>query len=120
MTIVWTIEYYELKSGRCPVEEFIDSLDAKSRAAVARTLDLLEKFGIALRMSFARHLEKQLWELRIRHGRNRYRIIYFLASGRTFILLHGFTKKTGPVPRADMEIAEHRRDDYLSRRGTGI
>ena len=98
------------------MEEFIDSLDAKSRARIARTLDLLEEFGISLGMPYARHLEKQLWELRVRHGTNRYSIIYFLDTGQTFILLHGFIKKTGPVPRADMEIAESRRDDYLSRR----
>ena len=41
---------------------------------------------------------------------------YFLATGQTFVLLHGLTKKTGPVPRTDTEMAESRRDDYLSRR----
>lgn len=113
---MWRIEYYESGVGKVPVAEFIDSLDTKSRARIARTLDLLEEFGVDLGMPYARHLEKQLWELRIRHARNRYRIIYFLATGQTFILLHGFTKKTGLVPRADIEIAERRRDDYLSRR----
>jgi phage-related protein len=113
---VWSIEYYRSETGRFPVAEFIDSLDAKSRAKIARTLDLLEEFGIDLGMPYARHLEKQLWELRIRHGRNRYRIIYFLATGETFVLLHGFTKKTGPVPRIEIETAERRRHDYLSRR----
>ena len=113
---MWDIEYYQSATGKSPVAEFIDSLDAKSRASIARTLDLLEEFGISLGMLYARHLEKQLWELRVRHGRNRHRIIYFLDTGQTFILLHGFTKKTGPVPRADMEMAESRRDDYLSSR----
>lgn len=114
--MAWHIEYYESRTGKSPVGEFIDSLDAKSRARVARTLDLLEEFGISLGMPYAKHLEKQLWELRIRHGRNRYRIIYFLYTEQTFILLHGLTKKTGPMPRAAIEIAESRRDDYLSRR----
>jgi len=113
---VWNIEYYQSEAGKVPVAEFIDSLDAKSRAKIARTLDLLEEFGTDLGMPYARHLEKQLWELRIHVGRNRYRIIYFLATGETFVLLHGFTKKTGPVPRGDVEIAQRRRDDYLSRR----
>ena len=99
-----------------PVAEFIDSLDAKSQARIARTLDLLEEFGINLGMPYARHLERRLWELRVRHGMNRYRIIYFLHAGQTLILLHGFAKKTGAVPRGDMEIAEKRRDDYLSKR----
>lgn len=113
---MWNIDYYQSGTGKSPVEEFIDSLDAKSRARIATTLDLLEEFGISLGMPYAKHLEKQLWELRVSHGRNRYRIIYFLDTGQMFILLHAFTKKTGPVPRADMKMAESRRDDYLSRR----
>jgi phage-related protein len=113
---MWNIEYYEQASGKCPVEEFIDSLDAKSQSRIARTLDLLEEFGVNLGMPYAKYLEKQIWELRVRHGRNRYRIIYFLYTGRTFILLHGFNKKTEAVPRADIELAKKRRDDYLSKR----
>lgn len=113
---MWSIEYYEQASGKRPVEDFLDSLDTKSQARIARTLDLLQEFGIKLGMPYTKHLEKQLWELRARHVRNRYRIIYFLYTGQTFILLHGFTKKTGAVPRADMEIAESRRNDYLSKR----
>ena len=113
---MWNIEYYQSEAGRSPMAEFIDSLEAAAKARVARTLDLLEEFGIELGMPYAKHLEKQLWELRVRQARNRYRIIYFLASGQTFVLLHGFTKKAGPVPRSDLETAELRRDDYLSRR----
>lgn len=113
---MWRIDYYQSETGRRPVKEFIDSLDPKSKARVARTLDLLEEFGIELGMPYARHLEKQLWELRVRYGKNRHRIIYFLATGQVFVLLHGFTKKTGPVPRSDMGIAKRRQDDYLSRR----
>jgi phage-related protein len=113
---VWNIEYYQSESGKVPVAEFIDSLDAKSRARIARTLDLLEEFGVDLGMPYSRHLEKELCELRIRQARNRYRIIYFLDTGETFVLLHGFTKKTGPVPRGEIKIAQRRREDYLSRR----
>lgn len=113
---MWSIEYYQSEAGRSPVAEFIDSLEASAKARVARTLDLLEEFGIELGMPYAKHLENQLWELRVRQARNRYRVIYFLASGQTFVLLHGLTKKTGPVPRSDLETAERRRDDYLSRR----
>jgi phage-related protein len=113
---VWNIEYYQSEAGRSPVSEFIDSLEVTAKARVARTLDLLEEFGIELGMPYVRHLEKHLWELRIRQSRNRYSIIYFLADGQTFVLLHGFSKKTGPVPRPDIEIAKRRCDDYLMRR----
>jgi len=113
---VWSIEYYQSETGKSPVEDFIDSLDTAVKARMARTLDFLEEFGVELGMPYAKHLEKQLWELRVRQGRNRYRIIYFLATGQTFVLLHGFTKKTGPVSRSDMDMAKRRRDDYLSTR----
>jgi phage-related protein len=113
---VWSVHYYELPSGRRPVEEFIDSLDAKSQARIARTLDLLEEFGPNLGMPYARHLEKQLWELRIRQAKNRYRIIYFLATAREVVLLHAFAKKTSAVSRRDIELAAERREEYLSGR----
>ena len=113
---MWSIEYYQSEAGRSPVAEFIDLMETSAKARVARNLDLLEEFGIELGMPYAKHLENQLWELRVRQARNRYRIIYFLASGQTFILLHGLSKKTGPVPRSDLETAKRRLDDYLSRR----
>lgn len=112
---MWNIEYYQTRAGRLPVAEFIESLDAKSRAKLARTLDLLEEFGTDLGMPYAKYLEKQLWELRVQHGRSRYRIVYFLTSGGSFVLLHAFTKKTEAVPRNHLDTAEARRDDYLSR-----
>jgi hypothetical protein len=46
--MVWEIEYLETAKGRLPVQEFIDSLDTRSKAKIARTLDLLEQFGIKL------------------------------------------------------------------------
>jgi len=35
---VWTIEYYQPETGRFPVVEFIDSLEAKSRAKKGGTI----------------------------------------------------------------------------------
>jgi phage-related protein len=113
--VPWNIEYFQSRNGNYPVEEFIDSLEVKSQTRIARALDLLEEFGIKLGMPYARYLEKQFWELRVRLGRNRYRIIYFLTGEKTFILLHGFSKKTDAVSRADIEIARNRMADYLSR-----
>ena len=114
---MWKVLYYAAKSGRYPVKEFIDSLDGDSQSRIFHTLDLLKEFGVHLGMPYAKYLEKQLWELRVRHARNRYRIIHFLAAGETFILLHGLTKKTGPVPRSDIETADKRRSDYLTQKG---
>ena len=114
---MWKIEYYQTERGGFPVAEFIDTLDAKSKAKIARTLDLLEQFGTELGMPYAKYLEEQLWEIRTQYSGNRYRIIYFLAGGKSFVLLHGLIKKSGPVPRRDIDTAKSRRDDYLSKGG---
>lgn len=113
---MWEIDYYETPRGRCPVQDFVDSLDVRSKAKIARTLDLLEQFGVKLGMPFAKHVEGDLWELRTRVGTDQYRIIYFLFTGGVFILLHGFMKKTGRIPQRDLETARERRKDFLSRR----
>jgi len=113
---VWRIDYYQTAGGKAPVADFIDSLDVKSKAKVAKTIDLLEQFGVSLGMPYAKHIEGQLWELRTHYNRNRYRIIYFLVTGQTFILLHGFIKKSGPIAEGDLQIARTRHEDYLARR----
>ena len=113
---MWEIEYFETANGRRPVQEFVDSLDAGSKAKIARTLDLLEEFGVKLGMPYAKHVEGDLWELRTRVGSNQYRIIYFLYTGGAFILLHGFMKKSGPIPQQDLRAARARRAEFLTRR----
>ncbi len=84
---------------------------------MARTIDLLQEFGINLGMPYARHLEEDLWELRTRVAHNQYRVIYFLARGTAFVLLHGFAKKSERTPLRDLSTARDRRDDHLSRGG---
>ena len=113
---MWEIEYYKDASGRWPVKEFIDELGVKERAKVAWTIDLLEEFGISLGMPYAEHVEGELWELRARLASNRYRIIYFLYTGKTFVMLHGFAKKTQKISRADLQIARNRLKDHRLRR----
>lgn len=44
----WKIEYYKTTSGKSPVKEFIDKLEAKARTKVSDTFDLLKEFGINL------------------------------------------------------------------------
>jgi phage-related protein len=86
---------------------------------VARTIDLLEEFGVDLGMPFAEHVEGKLWELRTRLANQRYRIIYFLHASRNFIMLHGFVKRTEKISRSDLEIANRRLNDYMSQRRHG-
>lgn len=70
MAAEFRIEYYETGRGTSPIEEFIDELPKKYTAKVARSLDLLSEFGLALTRPYIAHLEEGIWELRVGHSGN--------------------------------------------------
>ena len=54
-------------------------------------------------------------ELRTQYGKERYRVLYFGAPGRVFVLLHALEKSTEKTPEGDIRIAEARMKKYLER-----
>jgi phage-related protein len=113
----WTTENYIEPSGRCPVEEFLDSLDLKTRARFRWSMEQLRVRNVQAREPLARHLEGDLWELREESRTSIYRIIYFFFTGRRIIFLHGFQKKSPRTPSRELELARRRYKDFLDREG---
>jgi phage-related protein len=113
--MAWEIVAYQDEQGRQLVTDFIASLPQKDQARIYWTLELLREFGLALKMSYARPVHGKLWELRIQSGRNIYRIFYFAHTGRRFVLLHAFQKKTRKTPRKELAMAERRLAAVLAR-----
>ena len=109
----WTVESYIDARGRVPVEDFLDQLPLADRARIVQTVGLLEEFGLQIGTPYVKHLQDKLWELRVPVGRNAYRVIYMAYTGRRFILLHAFLKKTQKTPKKELEIAERRLTDFL-------
>lgn len=115
----WKIKVYESPSGEKPVEEFIKSLDAKAQLKVSRSLDLLEEFGLEGAYPHVKKLTStSLWEIRIL-GADNIRIFYVTITGKVFLLLHGFKKKTQKTPNREIAIAEKRLKEYQFRKITG-
>jgi phage-related protein len=112
----WEIEFYQDSQGNIPVQDFIYKQSAKVKAKILKYTDLLQEFGLSLGQPYIEKLTgSDVWELRIRHGSNRYRILYFASSGHKFILLHAFLKKTAKTPKNEIEIAQSRIIDYKAR-----
>ncbi len=110
----WKIDYYKTSSGREPVQELIDNLPEKTRTRVYNTLELLAEFGPILRMPHAKKVTgTPLWELRIL-GEASIRFFY-VAKRKSFLLLHGFTKRKQKTPRKEIKIALERLKEYKSR-----
>lgn len=110
----WTIRFYRSRDGADPVTDFILSLPPKDRAKVLWSIRLLETEGIRIREPHSKALEKNLFELRVIHANNIQRVFYYLFDGTTFVLLHGFSKKTQKTPSREIETAKKRRADDLT------
>ena len=54
------VKMYDLPDGTFPVQDFIDSLDAKMQAKVLRSVKLLEENGTDLRLPYSAYLTSSL------------------------------------------------------------
>ena len=111
----WQIELYEHEDGGCPVEDFLNGLDKPSRAKVLGLIQFLADQGPTLPFPYSSQVRGKIRELRTRYGRENLRVLYFGASAREWVLLHGFTKRTPKTPERDIRIAETRMTEYLER-----
>lgn len=111
----WTIKYYVTTIGNSPVEDFIIDLDETAKSKVINTIRLLKEFNIRLTAPHTKKLTgTDLWELRIL-GSDSARVFYVAVEGQTFLLLHGFKKKTYTTPKKELKLAVGRLKDYRGR-----
>ena len=99
------------------MEEYLDSLSNKQVEKIFFVLDLIETIEIVPR-KFLKKLEatNDIWEVRIRHGNNIFRLLGFFEGNELIILNHAFTKKTRKIPKKEITIAEQRKKDYFAGR----
>ena len=104
-------------NGKCPVENFLESLSKKQVEKVFFVLDLIESIDIVPRKFFKKlEATDDIWEVRVQYGNNIFRLFGFFDGNDLVVLNHAFTKKTQKVPNKEIKIAEQRKKDYFSRR----
>jgi phage-related protein len=113
------IQFYRTASGACPVEDFLDSLNAKQARKVLWVMRVVQELP-RVPMPYLKKLEgrEDLWEVRAEFGGDTFRLLGFWDAGRLIILTNGFAKKTQKTPEREIAQAEQRKRDYLSRRKT--
>ena len=109
------IVFYDTEDGKCPLQEYLDSLEPKLLAKTLRTIDLLENNGTALRGPYSEPLGEGIFELRTKQGSDITRVLNFFFIGNKAVLTNGFTKKTQRTPKLEMELAKKYKADYERR-----
>lgn len=111
------VNFYKTKNGKCPVEEYLDSLSNKQVEKVFFVLQLIESLEAVPQKYFKKLVSiDDLWEVRVQLGNNIFRFLGFFDGSELVILNHAFTKKTQKTPKKEIKIAEQRKKDYFSRR----
>ncbi len=113
MDTEWQVEFYTDQNGNKPVKEWLLALEIKTRAKLFRNIELLEKMGLSITEPYVKPLKDKLYEVRVKDFRGIYRVIYFAHTGKRFILLHGFVKKTQKTPAKEIELASRRMKEML-------
>ena len=105
---MWPVEFYQNQNEQKPVREFLLSLRPKPRGKVLQGIQILSEFGIDLPFPYSSQVEGRLRELRVREGKNQYRILYYGDANRVFVLLHAFEKRSQKLPQREIRIAMER------------
>ena len=112
-----TAVYYRAPDGGEPVSDFIESLAVRRQVAIDNQIDRLNDLDPGappLPFPHGSQVEGELRELRCHYGSEQYRVLY-RRSRNLFVLLHAFRKTTAKLPRAEIETAHSRWEDFRRR-----
>jgi phage-related protein len=78
-------------------------------ASFLRISRLIASEGLQqVREPYVKHLEGQLWEMRLRGRDGIARAVYVTTTGRRVVVVRVFVKKTQKTPRREIELALRR------------
>ncbi|MBW1782974.1 MAG: type II toxin-antitoxin system RelE/ParE family toxin [Deltaproteobacteria bacterium] len=112
-----TISFYKTASGKCPVEDHLDSLAENQVTKIAWVLKLIRELDRVPSKYFKKLINTEdIWEVRVDVGNNTFRLLGFFHGKELIILTNSFQKKSQKTPSYEIRLAEKRKKDFLSRR----
>jgi len=111
------IVFYRADSGKCYIEDFIDSLSGKEAQKVIWVLKLIEELENIPKRYFKKLTNTEnIWEVRVDGKDKTYRILGFLYGNKIVVLNHAFIKKTQKTSKREIQTAEQRKREYMRRK----
>ena len=98
--------FYRMASGREPVREWLQGLEASERRAVGRDL-MRAQWRWPVGMPLCRPLGNGLWEIRTALPTKRTARVMLCFYREHLVALHGFIKKTRATPATDLACISH-------------
>ena len=105
-----TVVFYAEDDGSAPLLTWLDQQQSKVQDKCLVKIDRLAELGHELRRPEADFLRDGIYELRVRHRRVNYRMLYFFHE-RSTMISHGLTKED-VVPDVDIDLAITRKGRF--------
>lgn len=102
-------------SLRIILKSFFDEQAEKVKAKIIWTIRIIE-YVDKIPSTYLKHIENTdgLFEMRIQHGSDIFRVFCFFDEGRLVVLTNGFQKKTQKTPKKEIEKALKIKKEYES------
>jgi phage-related protein len=111
------IVFYKTLSGQCPIEKYLDDLTDTQVRKITWVLKLIRETDQVPAKYFKKLVHtSEIWEVRIRVGKNIFRLLGFMQNKELIILTNIFQKKAQKTSRKEIKLAEGRKKEYLNRR----
>lgn len=105
----WTLLVL-VREGRCQTLEYLDTLTQPERRKVIAFLERTAVLGpLGYRDDRNRKLSEHIFELK---PTSQVRLAYFFDGPKRLVITHGFTKKSGKTPPAEIARARTLRAEY--------
>ncbi len=105
-----TVIFYAEEDGSPPLLTWLDQQQSKVQDKCLVKIERLAELGHELRRPEADFLRDGIYELRVRHRRVNYRMLYFFHE-RSAVISHGLTKED-VVPDVDIDLAIRRKGRF--------
>lgn len=87
----------------------LNALPADQQAKFARIADIIQDHGLEnVREPYVKHLERGLWEIRMKGRDGISRAFYVIAKPKRVVVVRIFRKKTQKTPRREIMLALER------------
>ena len=103
---VLDVYFYKTEQGNEPVRQWLHELSTADKKRLGEDIKTVH-FGWPLGMPLVKHLDGDLWEVRVQLSKRIARVLFVL-DGNSMVLIHGFIKKQQKISKADLDLAKDR------------
>ncbi len=110
----YRFEFYTRPNGRTEFIEFLQSIPEKDKQKLLATINVIQEQGLlaAQRMEWVKKLDSDIFEISSKVSSNIKHALYFHIVDDSFIITHGFTKKTQKTPTAEIQHAKALKKEF--------